>query len=119
MERSALAFADARDKALAAEVPKAAREAANRSLITVERAFARPTGLKGRAWYRSLIYASDVDNGYATMSFPGVNEAVRAGDRATATSEIADLAARFETAANAIDAATRALQGVPAAPGRR
>ena len=121
LERSAIAFAAARDRALAAEVPRAAREAANGALLMVERAFARPTGLKGRPWYRSLIYASDVDNGYATMSFPGVNEAVRAGDRATTTRELTDLAARFEMAATAVDAATRALQTGPASrtPGSR
>jgi N-acetylated-alpha-linked acidic dipeptidase len=120
LERSAVAFAAARDRALAADLPKPAREAANRALLNVERAFARPAGLKGRAWYRSLIYASDVDNGYATMNFPGVNEAVRAGDRATTTQELTDLAARFENAANAVDAATRALQGGAArAPGNR
>ena len=119
LERSALAFAAARDKALSAELPKATRERANRSLLAVERAFARPTGLKGRAWYRSLIYASDVDNGYSTMSFPGVNEAVRAGDLATTTSELADLTARFGVAADAVDEAARALQAAPSAPARR
>jgi N-acetylated-alpha-linked acidic dipeptidase len=119
LERSALAFAAARDKALSAELPKATRELANRSLLVVERAFARPAGLRSRPWYRSLIYASDVDNGYSTMSFPGVNEAVRAGDLAVTTSELADLAARFGAAADAVDEAARVLQAAPGTPSRR
>ncbi|MEO7522065.1 MAG: M20/M25/M40 family metallo-hydrolase, partial [Gemmatimonas sp.] len=118
LERSALAFATMRDKALAADIPKTVREAANRSLLSVERAFARPSGLKSRPWYRSLIYASDVDNGYATMSFPGVNEAIRDGDLALTNSEIADLTARFGVAADAVDQATRALQAASAPPRR-
>ncbi|MES2522835.1 MAG: M20/M25/M40 family metallo-hydrolase [Gemmatimonadota bacterium] len=111
LETSAVLFAAARDKALSSDMPKAAREATNRALLTVERGFARPSGLKGRAWYRSLIYAADIDNGYSTMNFPGVNEAVRAGDRALASQELADLTARFIAAASAMDAATRLVQG--------
>jgi N-acetylated-alpha-linked acidic dipeptidase len=118
LERSAAAFAVTRDSALLGSVAKPARAASNASLLQVERAFARPTGLKDRPWYRSLIYASDIDNGYATMNFPGVNEAVRAGDRAAALAEVADLAARFGVASDAVDAARRALLAAPA-PTRR
>jgi len=122
LERSATAFATTRDSVLAMPfampLARPVREATNASLLKVERAFARSSGLKGRPWYRSLIYAADIDNGYATMNFPGVNEAVRAGDLATAQSEITDLAARFLAAADAIDAARQALVA-PAAPARR
>ena len=109
LERASAAFAITRDARLASTLPRETRAAANAALLKVERAFARPSGLKGRPWYRSLIYAADVDNGYATMSFPGVNEAVRAGDEATAKAEIADLTARFGKAADAVDDARRAL----------
>lgn len=110
LERSAVSFASARDAALAADVSKGARDATNSALMGVERAFARPSGLKGRPWYRSLIYVADIDNGYANMNFPGVNEAVRAGDRALAAEELADLTARFGVAADLMDAAARAVQ---------
>ena len=53
---------------------------------------------------------ADRDNGYANMVFPSVNEAIREGDGARAASELADLAARFEAAAAALDAATAALR---------
>ena len=94
---------------LAAGVVPAAQAAANSALLRVERALARPTGLKSRPWYRSLIYASDVDNGYSTMSFPGVNESIRYGTEAETVAEINDLAARFGAAADAVDAARTAL----------
>ncbi|MDQ8160515.1 MAG: M20/M25/M40 family metallo-hydrolase [Gemmatimonadota bacterium] len=109
LEAAAVAFATARDAALAAGVAPAAQAAANRALLQVERALARNSGLKSRPWYRSLIYASDVDNGYSTMSFPGINESIRYGTQADTEAEINDLAARFGAAAEAVDAARRAL----------
>jgi N-acetylated-alpha-linked acidic dipeptidase len=109
MGASAEQFVAERDRRLATPLSKSARERTNAALRRVERALTRPTGLLGRPWWRSLIYAADIDNGYATMSFPGVNEAVRAGDAARARTEIADLAAAFTRAAAALDAAREAL----------
>lgn len=99
LESAAAGFATTRDSVLALGITRPAQVAANTTLLKVERAFARPSGLKGRPWYRSLIYVADIDNGYSNMNFPGVNEAIREGDQARALSELADLAARFETAA--------------------
>jgi len=113
LERAAAAFAVTRDSVLRNDLPQPMRAATNVALLKVERAFARPSGLKSRPWYRSLIYVADIDNGYANMSFPGVNEAIREGDRATSLSELADLAMRFGMAADAIDAARKALVTAP------
>ena len=77
----------------------------------MERGFARDTGLKSRPWYRTLIYASDVDNGYSSMVFPGVNEAIRYGTQAETAAEIDDLVQRFGRAAAALDTARAALSG--------
>lgn len=109
LETAATAFATARDAALVGRVTRAQTAAANAALLTVERAFARDRGLKSRPWYRTLIYASDVDNGYSSMVFPGVNEAIRYGTEAETQAEIADLVARFEAAAKALDSARAAL----------
>ena len=87
-----------------------ALEETNAALIRVERALTRPTGLKSRPWFRSLIYAADEDNGYANMAFPSVNEAIRSGDSALTASEIADLASRFDAASAALNDATEALR---------
>jgi N-acetylated-alpha-linked acidic dipeptidase len=113
MERAALAFAAARDSALAAARPPApaALAAANEALKGVERALTRPEGLRTRPWFRNVVYAADEDNGYATVLFPAVAEAVRDGDQARAAAEAADLAARVRAAAARLDAARRALGG--------
>src|SRR2546427_5820793 len=108
---AARAFARARDSALAAPAPDTARFArADRALMQVERRLTRPEGLASRAWYKSLQFASDVDNGYATMAFPSVNEAIRYADPATAERELADLAARVDRARAALEDATAALR---------
>ena len=111
MEREAVAYSTARDRVLAAGAPARERRAAvNAALLGVERALVRPEGLRTRPWYRNLIYVADVDNGYANMVFPSVNEALRANDERLTGEEIADLARRF-------GAATRALIDARAAFG--
>ena len=86
-------------------------ERTNAALRKVERAFTRPEGLVTRPWFRNLIYVADEDNGYANMVFPSVNEALRAGDAARTTREIADLAARFDAATAAHGEARRLAAG--------
>jgi N-acetylated-alpha-linked acidic dipeptidase len=108
---AATRFAREREVRLATPLAKAARERTNAALRRVERELTRPSGLEGRPWWRSLIYAADVDNGYATMSFPGVNEAVRAGEAERTRRELADLVAAFDRATGALDAARVALGG--------
>ncbi|MDQ4080554.1 MAG: hypothetical protein M3125_07320 [Gemmatimonadota bacterium] len=111
MERAAEALARVRDAALArGSVSRRALERANAALLRVERALTRPEGLRTRPWYRALIYASDENNGYATMVLPSVNEAIRAGDAALTAREVADLAGRFGLATRAIRDATAALE---------
>ncbi|MEO8334258.1 MAG: M20/M25/M40 family metallo-hydrolase [bacterium] len=110
MEQEASAFASARDVMLAAGAPSRERRlAVNTALLQVERSLARPQGLRTRPWYRNLIYVADEDNGYANMVFPSVNEAIRANDEALTTSELTDLAQRFDLATRALAAARSAL----------
>ena len=103
MEDAANAFNAARDRALASQLPSATLKQVNAALLEVERQLTRPQGLVTRPWFRNLIYASDENNGYATMVFPSVGEAIRLGDEQVVKREVTDLATRF-------DAATRALQ---------
>ena len=121
LEKSATAFAATRDSVLRGNVAKPMREASNAALLKVERAFARPSGLTSRPWYRSLIYAADIDNGYSTMTFPGVNENVRLGNQLASIFELVDLAKRFGAAADAVDAARKALVTplAPTAPAKK
>ena len=105
---SARVFAAARDSARA---PDASRlRAVNAALMRVERRLTRRQGLVSRPWYTSLQFASDVDNGYATMAFPSVNEAIRHADAATAERELADLVGRVDEARGALDQAAAALR---------
>jgi len=106
----AAAFNATRDSVLASGgLGTNAKNAANAALRQVERRLARDEGLKSRPWVRSLIYAADVDNGYSTMIFPTIGEAVRGGDVALARAELADLVNRVDSAARALDDARTAL----------
>ncbi|MGZ5228161.1 MAG: M20/M25/M40 family metallo-hydrolase, partial [Burkholderiales bacterium] len=111
MEQEATAFSTARDALLANGAPtREQRLAVNTALLRVERSLARPEGLRTRPWYRNLIYVADENNGYANMVFPSINEAIRANDEALTTREIADLAQRFDSAAQALAAARAAVK---------
>lgn len=109
METAAAAFATARDAALAGTPSSTTLLASNRALLGVERALTRPAGLRTRPWFRNLIYAADEDNGYATIVFPSVNEAIRAGNPSLAKGELDDLATRFIAASRKLDEAREAL----------
>jgi N-acetylated-alpha-linked acidic dipeptidase len=103
-------FATARDSALARGVDPLRAERANHFLMQVERRLTRPQGLVGRPWFRSLEFASDIDNGYSTIAFPSVAEAIRYADAPTTGRELADLVVHVDLARDAIEQATAALR---------
>jgi N-acetylated-alpha-linked acidic dipeptidase len=103
----ARAFNTARDQA---PVDTGRAQRVNRALMQVERRLTRPDGLVSRPWFKSLQFASDIDNGYATMAFPTVNEAIRYADAAAANKELADLVARVDQARAALVEAAAALR---------
>lgn len=72
----------------------------NQRLMSVERALTDPDGLRGRPWFRHLIYAPRFT--YAPEVLPGLAEAVDAGDAATAGLEARRLAAALLRAAAAL-----------------
>ena len=110
MEDAAVAFNAARDLALTAQLPKETLRNVNATLLEVERQLTRPQGLVTRPWFRNLIYASDENNGYATMVLPSVNEAIRLGDENAVAKEIADLANRFDSATRVLQRATALIK---------
>ncbi|MDZ4861831.1 MAG: M20/M25/M40 family metallo-hydrolase [Gemmatimonadota bacterium] len=99
---AATAWEQARNSLLRRPAGQSLLARINRELRLVEQSLTRPTGLVGRPWYRNIVFASDRDNGYATVALPGVVEAIRAGDAALTAVEIADLAAGVGRAADAI-----------------
>jgi N-acetylated-alpha-linked acidic dipeptidase len=72
-------------------------------------AFIDPAGLDGRPWFRSLIAASDRDDGYAPCMLPLVAEAVRDGDIARLTAAVVRMEAAQRRALKAIDGLQAAL----------
>jgi N-acetylated-alpha-linked acidic dipeptidase len=63
-----------------------------------------------RPWFRNLIYAADENNGYSTMVFPSVNEAIRLGNERTVASEVDDLVQRFDAATTVLNTASSLLK---------
>jgi N-acetylated-alpha-linked acidic dipeptidase len=111
METAAVAFNTARDRALTAQLAPGTAKQVNASLLETERQLTRSKGLVTRPWFRNLIYASDENNGYATMVLPSVNEAIRAGDQLVVGQELTDLAQRFDAATRTLQVATELLRG--------
>ena len=109
MEDAALTFIAARDKSLTAQLVPATAQQVNATLLEVERQLTRPQGLVTRPWFRNLIYASDENNGYATMVLPSVNEAIRVGNETAVGRELTDLVQRFDAATRALKMATELL----------
>ncbi|MGZ3330698.1 MAG: M28 family metallopeptidase [Gemmatimonadaceae bacterium] len=110
MENAAVAFNAARDRALTVQLAPGTAKQVNASLLETERQLTRSKGLVTRPWFRSLIYASDENNGYATMVLPSVNEAIRAGDQLVVGQELTDLAQRFDAATRTLQVATELLR---------
>ena len=101
-------FNTARSVATTVDSARAVR--VNEALMQVERRLTRPQGLVSRPWFRSLQFAADIDNGYATMAFPTVNEAIRYADAAAVERELTDLIARVDQARAALVEAAAALR---------
>lgn len=110
LRASGAAFNAARDSALARGASSAVLARANALLRGVEQEMVRPTGLVGRPRMRNLVIASDRDNGYSDMPFPGIGEALRDGDAPRAAREAAELATRVRAAAARVDRAAAALK---------
>jgi N-acetylated-alpha-linked acidic dipeptidase len=70
---AAVQFNISRDKALLS-LDRATLDALDRRLLQVERAFTDPAGLRGRPWYRHLIFAPK--HTYAPELLPGIAEAI-------------------------------------------
>ena len=104
-------LASARQRYLAGGADPATSARGNRILIGIERALAREAGPFGDGEVRSLTFASDPRNGYATLALPGIATAVREGSRERVREEVLDLAGRLGTAAGRAREAARVLGG--------
>ena len=79
---------------------EAALEGANRALMNLEPALIDSGGLRGRPWYRHLIYAPDFT--YRPDVLPGISEAIEDHTPARIAEEDRRLAAALVRAASAL-----------------
>jgi N-acetylated-alpha-linked acidic dipeptidase len=85
-------------------------EALNRDLIQTERALILPDGLPGRPWYKHALYAPGLYTGYGVKTVPGVREAIEQHNWQQADEQIGIVANVLQREADAINAATSALE---------
>jgi N-acetylated-alpha-linked acidic dipeptidase len=71
----------------------AAIRALNVRMLQAERAMTSNDGLKGRPWYRHMLYAPGFYTGYGVKTMPGVREAIEQGEWSDVDGEIARIAA--------------------------
>ncbi len=105
-------FASLRDRHLAegAIDPEAGRRISEK-LRAASQSLTSEAGLPGDAWSRQLLFASDPDNGYATLPLPAIRLALRAGDLDAAAERLRELARHLDGAADFLAAASELLEG--------
>jgi N-acetylated-alpha-linked acidic dipeptidase len=86
--------------------------ALNAKLIQSERQFLAVDGLKGRPWFKHMLYAPGYYTGYAVKTMPGVRENIEQKQYADADAEASKLAAVLDKQTAWIDSASAVLEGV-------
>ncbi|KAH8780867.1 glutamate carboxypeptidase II [Diaporthe sp. PMI_573] len=64
-----------------------------------QRGFTSQGGLPDRSFFKHVVFAPGVDTGYAPVTYPGITEAVDAGNTSLASSELQRTVAAVEAAA--------------------
>jgi N-acetylated-alpha-linked acidic dipeptidase len=88
----------------------------NAKLIASERRLTDPAGLRGRDWYRHLLYAPGFYTGYAVKTVPGVREGIEQKQYAEAEAEIIRAAAAIQREADLVNAAAGDLESTKSTP---
>jgi len=81
----------------------------NQRLLQAERALTSDDGLKGRTWYKHLIYAPGFYTGYGVKTVPAVREAIEQGQWADVDSEIARVSAAITREATLVSSLANEL----------
>lgn len=88
----------------------------NQNFLRVEQSFIDREGLKGRNWFRNLLYAPGLYAGYASSTLPGIREAVENKDKEQIRIEAVRLLTRLESATRILSPSNSSP--VPTNPGR-
>jgi N-acetylated-alpha-linked acidic dipeptidase len=83
----------------------------NMRLLQAERALTSTDGLKGRSWYKHLLYAPGFYTGYGVKTMPGVREAIEQGEWASVDNEIGRVAAAITREATLVSELAGELSG--------
>ena len=78
----------------------------NDALMAVEHDFLAPDGIKGRPWFRHLIYAPGKDTGYEAVILPEPAQAVKDKSQTDLDAGMRRLEVALETAAGRLDRVT-------------
>ncbi|MEO5902505.1 MAG: transferrin receptor-like dimerization domain-containing protein, partial [Gemmatimonadaceae bacterium] len=70
----------------------AAIKSINMRLLQAERSMTSNDGLKGRSWYRHMLYAPGFYTGYGVKTMPGAREAIEQGSWTDVNAEILRIA---------------------------
>ncbi len=108
-------FDSASVAALKAGVGPESLRTANGHLRQAAMAFVSPDGLPGVPRLRQLLYATDPDDGYATLALPSLRLAMRGNDHDELGRRLAELRGRVLEASARLEDARRALAGKAAA----
>lgn len=109
LRRAGAAWDAARTAALRSGTSANVLARANAAILEVEPTLVSAAGLPGRPLMRNLVFATDRNDGYANVPFPGVVEALQDGDAARARAAARELAGAIEHAATLLDRAREAL----------
>ena len=82
----------------------------NAKLIASERRLTDSAGLRGRDWYRHLLYAPGFYTGYAVKTLPGVREGIEQKQYADADAEIVRAAGAIQREADLVNSAAADLE---------
>ncbi len=82
----------------------------NDHLMSIDRAFISPEGLRGRTWYKNLYVAPGEYTGYAAITLPGLRDCLDRNDLERLPIEESKLLKAVETAITATQAAIDLVQ---------
>ena len=90
---------------------RASLKSVNQRLVQAERALTSSDGLKGRSWYKHLLYAPGFYTGYGVKTMPAIRESIEQSEWKAVDGEIARVAAALTREATLVSELADDLSG--------